>query len=44
MQFSKNSGLVRIWISLIRAGIYTLEQVPSLFNLKDVVAEILETA
>ncbi len=43
MQFSKNSGLVRIWISLIRAGIYTLEQVPSLFNFKEVVTEILET-
>ncbi len=39
--FNKNSGLVRVWVSLILAGIYTLEQVPKLSNLKEVVTEVI---
>ncbi|WP_164971390.1 hypothetical protein [Clostridium tetani] len=40
--FNKNSGLVKVWISLIMAGTYKKEQVPKLDNLKDVVYLILE--
>lgn len=39
--FNKNSGLVKVWVSLIMAGTYTLEQCPSLSNLKDVVTEVI---
>lgn len=39
--FNKNSGLVKVWVSLILAGIYTLEQVPELSNLKQVVTEVI---
>ena len=40
--FSKNSGLVKVWISLIIAGTYKKEQVPKLDNLKEVVYKVLE--
>lgn len=43
MIFSKDSGLVKVWVSLVMAGTYTLEQVPNLFNLKEVVAEVINS-
>lgn len=42
--FTKNSGLVKVWVSLIIAGTYTYEQVPELFNLRTVVKEVLTEA
>lgn len=42
MVFTKNSILVKTWVSLILCGTFTLNQVPRLFNLKDVVTEIIE--
>lgn len=41
MTYLKDSGLVRVWVGLVLAGAYTLEQVPTLFNLKTVVAEVV---
>lgn len=41
MVFTRNSQLVKIWVSLVLSGVYTKEQVPRLFNLKDVVLEVL---
>lgn len=41
MTFTKNSGLVKVWVGLIMAGTYELDQVPTLFNLKDVVTEVV---
>lgn len=41
MTFTKNSGLVKVWVGLVMAGTYELEQVPTLFNLKDVVTEVV---
>ena len=41
--FTKDSGLVKVWLSLIMTGVYTLEQVPELFNLKAVVSEMLNS-
>lgn len=43
MTFTKNSGLVKVWLSLVLGGAYTVEQVPRLFNLRDVVSEIVNT-
>lgn len=40
---TKNSGLVKVWISLIMSGTYELEEVPELFNLKEVVAEVINS-
>ena len=41
MIFTKDSGLVKVWVSLIMVGTYTLDQVPTLFNLKEVVTEVV---
>lgn len=41
MMFTKDSGLVKVWVSLVLEGTYTLEQVPELFNLKTVVTEVV---
>ncbi len=43
MTFSKDSILVKTWVSLVLAGTFTLDQVPTLFNLKSVVTEIVST-
>lgn len=42
MTFTKDSGLVKVWVSLIMAGTYKLEDVPKLFNLREVVTEVIE--
>lgn len=42
MIFTKDSILVKTWVSLVLCGTFTLDQVPKLFNLKDVVTEIIE--
>ena len=41
MVFTRNSQLVKIWVSLVLSGVYSKEQVPRLFNLRDVVLEVL---
>lgn len=41
--FNENSGLVKVWVSLVLAGTYTLEQVPELSNLKTVVTEVINS-
>ena len=41
MIFTKDSGLVKVWVSLVLSGLYTVDQVPHLFNLKSVVSEIV---
>lgn len=43
MNFTKDSGLVKIWVSLVLCGVFTVEQVPNLFNLRTVVREIVES-
>lgn len=41
MVFTKDSGLVKIWVDAVKKKIYTLEQVPKLFNLKEVVTDVI---
>lgn len=39
---TKESGLVKnVWVPLIMNGTYTFEQCPNLFNLREVVEEVL---
>ena len=40
--FNKDSGLVKTWVNLIKQGAYTIEQVPNLSNLREVVVSVLE--
>lgn len=39
--FNKNSGLVQVWVRLIKQGVYQIENIPNLSNLKEIVIEIL---
>ena len=39
--FNENSGLVQVWVRLIQNGTYSLNYVPNLSNLKDVVNSII---
>lgn len=39
--FNKNSGLVKVWVNLIRRNLYILDDVPYLDNLREVVASVL---
>ncbi|SLJ92656.1 MULTISPECIES: hypothetical protein [unclassified Paenibacillus] len=41
MTFTKDSGLVKVWVSLVMTGSYELKEVPVLFNLKTVVTEVV---
>lgn len=41
MKFTKNNQIVKSWVALVLAGTYTVDQVPKLFNLRDVVVEAL---
>jgi len=41
MTFTKNSGLVKTWVSLVLCGVFTVDQVPNLFNLRTIVADII---
>ena len=41
-KLTKESGLVKnVWVPLILNGTYTFEQCPNLFNLREVVQEVL---
>ena len=42
MTFDKNSGLVIVWVNMAQSGTYTRDQVPKMFNLREVVAEVLD--
>lgn len=39
--FNENSGLVQVWVSLIKNGTYTLDDVPQLSNLKTIVTQVV---
>jgi hypothetical protein len=41
MTYTKDSGLVKVWVGLVMTGVYKVDQVPSLFNLKVVVTEVV---
>lgn len=42
MTFTRNSALVKTWVSLVVAGVFSKGQVPTIFNLRTVVWEIIE--
>ena len=39
--FNENSGLVQVWVTLIKQGTYTLDQVPNLSNLREIVSGLV---
>lgn len=42
--FDKDSGIVNIWVNLIKNNKYAQDDIPDLENLKDVVIDILNEA
>lgn len=42
MVFTKNSVMVKTWVSLVVSGAFGREQVPKLFNLRTVVYGVLD--
>jgi hypothetical protein len=42
MTFTENSGLVRIWVRRVESGKATLDDVPKIYNLAEVVKSIIE--
>lgn len=43
MNFTANSAIVKIWVSLVLVGTYTKEDIPKLYNLQDVVYSVLDS-
>ena len=41
MQFNKNSGCVKVWVTLIVGGTYEYKDVPKLLNLQERVKLVL---
>lgn len=42
MFFTKESALAKLWVKNVKEGKYRREQVPDLFNLRDVVYQLLD--
>lgn len=42
MKFNKDSIIVKTWVVLILAGTYTIDDVPNIGNLREVVQEVLD--
>ena len=42
MTLNKESGLVKLWVKMVQGGAYTRDQVPKMFNLQEVVADVLD--
>ena len=43
MVFTKNSALVKTWVSFVLSGAYIKDEVPKLFNLREVVGEVVDS-
>lgn len=41
MIFTADSGLVKIWVANVQNKLYTIEEIPNLFNLKEIVLNVL---
>ena len=40
--FNENSALVKIWVRYVEDGKITKEDVPNLFNLREIICQILD--
>lgn len=40
--FNENSGLVKIWVTLIQINQKTLNDVPAISNLREIVTQLVE--
>lgn len=42
MTFNKESGLVKVWVNMVQSGTYSRDQVPKMYNLQEIVGEVLD--
>lgn len=42
MTFNKESGIVKVWVNLVQNGTYTRDQVPKMYNLQEIVSDVLD--
>lgn len=42
MTFDRNSALVKLWVNQVKSGNHTRDQIPNMFNLQEVVNEVLD--
>lgn len=42
MKFTKKNPIVKSWVSLVLAETYAIEEVPEIFNLREVVKSVIE--
>lgn len=43
MVFTKDSALVKTWVSLVLSGAYTKNRFQNFFNLREVVSEVVDS-
>lgn len=42
LKFDRNSMVVKAWVTMVMAGAYKLEQVPTIFGIKAAVEEVVK--
>ncbi|SUB74368.1 hypothetical protein [Peptoniphilus indolicus] len=42
LKFNRDSMIVKAWVTMIMAGVYRVEQVPTVFDIKAAVEEVLK--
>lgn len=41
-KLGKDSAVVKCWVTLVMAGTYTIEQVPTIFGIREAVESVLK--
>lgn len=42
LKFDKNSIVVKAWVTMVMTGVYTIEQVPTIFGIKEAVEAVIK--
>lgn len=42
LKFNKDSIVVKSWVTMVMAGVYAIEQVPTIFGIREAVEAVLK--
>ncbi len=42
LKFDRNSMVVKAWVTMIMTGVYKIDQVPTLFGIREAVEEVIK--
>lgn len=42
LKFDKNSIVVKAWVTMVMTGVYTIEQVPTIFGIREAVEAVIK--